>query len=148
MKSSRKHMIGLSMRTSLTLCVLAALIALSSCGSETFTPEAKRADAIEKFKLTPAQTDIMDAYFEGMTKKSPEGKFTRRWTQIAACYAARINIEPRYDVVHRDYIRDFEAVEKDYYPWFQRRGVSDDASYELGNKVKTASDFCHNTIRR
>lgn len=148
MKSSRKHLIGLSMRTSLTLCAVGLLLALSSCGSEAFTPEAKRTDAIEKFNLSAAQTDIMDAYFEGMTKKSPEAKFTRRWTQISACYASRINIDEKYDVVHRDYIRDFEVIERDYYPWFQRRGISDTAAYEIGQKVKKTSDFCHSTIRR
>lgn len=148
MKTTRKHIIGLSMNTSLALCALVVLLALSSCGGETFTPEAKRADAIEKFKLSTAQTDIMDAYFEGMTKRSPEAKFTRRWTQIAACYASRINISQKYDTVHRAYVRDFEAVERDYYPWFQRRGLSGNAAYELGEKVKKASDFCHKVIRR
>jgi hypothetical protein len=90
----------------------------------------------------------MDAYFEGMTQTSNEEKYIRRWTRISACYASRVNIKQKYDTVHRDYIRDFEAVERDYYPWFQRRGVSENAAYELGQNVKKTSDFCHKTIRR
>ena len=148
MKISRKNSIYPSMHRSLTLCAMGLALALGACSQEMFTPEAKRVGAIEKFKLDAAQADIMDAYFEGMTKKSPEGRFIRRWSQISACYASRINIEPRYDVVHRDYIRDFVEVERDYYPWFQRRGVSDDAAYQIGQKVKKTSDFCHKVIRR
>jgi len=148
MKNSRRHVIGLSMRSSLTLCAIGILLALSSCGSEAFTPESKRANAIDTFKLNATQTDIMDAYFEGMTQKSAEGKFTRRWTRISACYASRIDIERKYDQIHRDYIRDFESVEQDYYPWFARRGVSENTAYALGQKVKTASDFCHKNVTR
>ena len=148
MKTTRKHIIGLSMSTSLLLCAIGVVLTLSSCSSETFTPEAKRADAIEMFKLTSAQTDIMDAYFEGLSKSGEEGKFTRRWTRIAACYASRVVISQKYDIVHRAYIRDFEEIEKDYYSWFQRRGVGEDAAYEIGQKVKKAADFCHATIRR
>lgn len=145
---TRKHIIGLSMRTSLMLCTIGILVALSSCGSEAFTPEAKRADAIDKFKLDKNQIEIMDAYFEGMTKTGKEDKFTRRWTRISACYASRINVDQKYYTAHMGYIRDFEAVERDYYPWFARRGVSENAAYELGQKVKKTSDFCHTTIRR
>jgi len=148
MKSSRKHVIGLSMRSSLTLCAIGVLLALSSCGSEAFTPESKRANAIKTFKLTPAQTEIMDAYFEGMTQQTAEGKFTRRWTRISACYAARVDIDPRFESVHKDYIRDFVSIERDYYPWFARRGVSENEAYELGQKVKATSDFCHKTVAR
>jgi hypothetical protein len=66
------------MRTSLMLCTIGILVALSSCGSETSTPEVKRADAIEEFKLSAAQPDIMGAHFEATTKTSVEEKYTRR----------------------------------------------------------------------
>ena len=121
---------------------------LSACSGEMFTPEAKRADAIEQFKLTNAQIDIMDAYYEGITKNKPEPATSRRFTRIAACYAAQIEVADRYDVPHRAYIRDFEAVEKNYYPWFKSRGISQDAAYELGQRVRKTADKCHMMVRR
>jgi hypothetical protein len=132
----------------LSIGVYAGLFGITACSGEMFTPEAKRADAIKTFNLTTAQIDIMDAYYQGISKDDPEPAMSRRWTRIAACYASQIEIADKYDIPHRDYIRDFAAVEKEYYEWFQRRGIGQDAAYDLGERVRKTSDKCHKIIRR
>jgi hypothetical protein len=130
------------------LLIAGLALLCSACGGETFTPAAKRADAIEYFKLSGSQIDIMDAYYEGITKKKKEPTMSRRFTRIAGCYADLVEMPDRFDVPHRAYIRDFEAVEKNYYPWFKRRGVNQNDAYDIGQRVKKAADKCHLIIRR
>lgn len=136
-------------RTGWPTAILAtSLICLTACGAADISVDKQRSVAIEKYKLTRAQTTTMDTFLEGLRKDAVEPMDTRRITMIAACYAHEVKISDRLNADHHAFLQNFKSVRLDPYPWFSGRGLGEDSADDLMGRMDRAFNYCERTVRR
>ena len=117
--------------------MLLAALALGACDMAQM-----EADSLDSMELTDQQREVAEALIVGYKKERGNIPLRSRDIAHAACYARSVRIASSYHDVHLKYLRDYTAIDKDFYPWFRRQGMSDDAAYKLAQWVQEGFEEC------
>ena len=121
------------------LCALAFLL-IAACSAEDMAE--MEADKLGGMNLSPAERAIAEALVEGFKKETGAQMLRSRDVGRAACYAKSVKMPSQFARVHALYLKDYSAVDGDYYGWFRRQGVSDEAAYKFFGHVEEGFNAC------
>ena len=122
-----------------TIAAMGTLALLSSCDVNL---EQMEADKLDSFQLTERERAVTDALIEGYKKEVGMTVLRSRDYARAACYAKTVEVPSRQDAVHQAYLRDYPAIDENFYPWFANRGLSQDDAWKLGQRVQKGYADC------
>ena len=124
-----------------TQVFLAAIAAsgLVACGGD---PEPSEEETLEAIELSDHQRVIAEALLEGYRKETGETTVDAADIARAGCYAQNVDIPAQFSDVHRQYLADYTAIDADFYPWFEARGVSMDDAWDIAERVKKGLEAC------
>ena len=120
--------------------ILAGTALLTACNGP--SPETRREKALQKYPLDSAQLEVMDAFLEGLLGEGAGPPRGRTDEMAAACYAANVDMPSKFTRLHKAYVSDYVNIDKEYYEWFARNGVSEFDAHDIGDRVTAASKFC------
>ena len=125
------------MRLATTLAATAAFM-LSGCG-DTQQAEGERLD---RMNLTPEQREVAQAFIIGMKKDTGLPILRGRDYGFAGCYAKRVQMPVNLKRAHIAYLSDFAQADKDYYAFFARMNVDEQAAWDLFQRYEAAEEQC------
>ena len=128
-----------SRRRMLLLLATAAACALAACGGGQGPSEAETLDAVA---LTDDQRAIAEALLEGYRKETGAVAIDADDVTRAGCYAQHVDMPAQFRDVHKEYLADYAAIDKDFYPWFQARGISAQDAWDIAERVGKGFEAC------
>ncbi len=118
---------------------LGATFLLAACDANL---EQMETDKLDSFQLSERERAVAGALIEGYKKEVSTPILRSRDYARAACYAKSVEMPSRQDAVHQAYLRDYPAIDDNFYPWFANHGVSQDDAWKLGERVKKGYADC------
>lgn len=116
----------------ITSCALAAGACSPPDGGEIF----------DKANLTSSQRATAEAMIEGQMKASVIPVLRQRDYLMAACYATKVDMPNEYSQAHRAYLADDGQADEDFYGFFARYNLSEEAAYSLYERYEAAFKEC------
>ncbi len=123
---------------SLTPALIAAL-ALVACGGD---PSAKEARKLDEAALSPDERSVAEALIEGFKTETGAASVSEAEIERAACYARAVDMPEQFSDAHKSYLADYAAIDEDFYPWFEARGVSMEDAWDIAERVKKGFEAC------
>lgn len=115
-------------------------ITLSACSAGEIAE--MESDKVDKMNLSASERVIAEALVEGYKKETGAPMLRSRDYAHAACYAKNVKMPTHFARVHAQYLKDYSSVDRDFYGWFRRQGVSDDAAYKFYSYVVKGFEAC------
>ncbi len=134
-----KRRYTLSVRTIIAAVGVAAALALPGCGGD---PSAKDAARLDSKELSPDERMVAEALLDGFRRETGAATLPDADIERAACYAKSVDMPEKYTDVHKLYLADYAAIDKDFYPWFENKGVSMEDAWDIAGRVKAGLDIC------
>lgn len=100
------------------------------------------ADKLDSFELTTEQRAIAEALVVGYKAETGMAMLRSRDYARAACYAKTVDMPSRYREAHLLYLENYGEADKDFYPFFQSRGIDDNTAWEMSERFTAAYDEC------
>lgn len=133
-RGDKHKMLSVSIPRSISLAISLALCAACS------PPDG--GEVLDGLNLTSSQRAIADALIEGQLKASTIPMLRKRDYLAAACYAQKVDIPAHLGHTHRAYLANFTEADSDYYGFFARQGVSEQAAYSIFERYEAAMEQC------
>lgn len=121
------------------IAAIGTLVLLAACDANL---EQMEADKLDSFELTDRERAVADALVEGYKKEMKVPVLRSRDYMRAACYAQSVEMPSRHDAVHVAYLRDYPAIDADFYRWFANRGYSEQDAWTLSQRVQKGYADC------
>jgi hypothetical protein len=121
------------------IAVLGAAFLLAACDAHM---EQMEADKLESFELSDRERAVAEAMIEGYKKETGMTVLRSREIARAACYAKSVAMPSRQDAVHQAYLRDYSAIDKNFYPWFANQGLSQDDAWKISERIQKGYADC------
>ena len=106
---------------------------------------ADGADVFEKMNLTDSQRKTAEALIEGQLAASVIPVMRQREYLYAGCYAKRVEMPASYEKAHRAYLANFTEADNDYYGFFAKHGLGEEAAYSVFERYEAADKQCSGT---
>lgn len=117
-----------------------ALVAITGCSAEQRTE--METTKLESFDLTPDQRVVADALVTGFKAEMGLALLRSREYARAACYAKKVVMPRKYKKAHLFYLANYDAADRDFYPFMQKRGVTDIDAWEMSKVFRLAYEQC------
>lgn len=118
----------------------AVCLGLTACSAE--QRAQMEAEKLESFDLTVDQRTIADALLVGYKAETGLSMLRSRDYARAACYAKSVDMPRRYARAHLLYLENYDEADEDFYPFFQRQGIDENAAWEMSEKFRVAYEKC------
>ena len=128
-----------SIRTIVAASVLTAALALAGCGGD---PSAKDSARLDSKELSSDERMVAEALLDGFQHETGAATLPDADIERAACYAKSVDMPDEYADVHKLYLADYAAIDQDFYPWFEKKGVSMEDAWDIAERVKAGLDIC------
>ncbi len=122
-----------------TAMAIGALTMLAACDADLEQMEAGKLDS---YGLSEQERVVADALIEGYKKETGMPILRSREIARAACYARSVDMLSRHHNAHLAYLRDYTAVDENFYPWFSAQGISEQEAWKIGERVKKGYADC------
>lgn len=126
------------MRFKIALATTASAFLLSACGDSA----GMESERLDNMNLTPEQREVAQAFVIGMKKDTGMPMLRGRDYGFAGCYAERVQMPVNLKRAHIAYLSDYAAADKDYYAFFARMNVGEEAAWDLFQRYEVAEQQC------
>jgi len=122
-----------------TIAALGAFALLAACDADLEQMEAGKLDS---FGLSEHERAIAGALVEGYKKETGMPILRSREYARAACYAKSVEMLSSHNNAHLAYLRDYTAIDENFYPWFTAQGISEQDAWKIGERVRKGYADC------
>lgn len=118
--------------------VAAAAFLIAGCGDA----DEAEGERLDRMNLTPEQREVAQAFIIGMKKDTGMPILRGRDYGFAGCYAKRVQMPVNLKRAHIAYLSDYAQADEDYYAFFARMNVSEEAAWDLFQRYEAAEQQC------